>query len=89
MQETTIHCRPQKLGTVPDDLGPGGAHSVTLDRVKGQGGEEARVGIAALMWISHSECRLKVYELCHALAVEIRSPNLDANNVPSIGLLSY
>jgi len=41
--------------------------------------------MAALMWISHSERPLKVDELCHALAVEIESPNLNSNNVPSIG----
>jgi len=43
--------------------------------------------MAALMWVSHSERPLKVVELCHALAVEIRSPNLNADNVPSIGTL--
>jgi len=39
------------------------------------------------MWISHSERPLKVVELCHALAIEIGSPNLHADNVPSIGTL--
>jgi len=37
------------------------------------------------MWISHSERPLEANELCHALAVEIGSPNLNADNVPSIG----
>jgi len=41
--------------------------------------------MAALMWISHSERPLKIVELCHALAVEIGAPNLNANNVPSVG----
>jgi len=45
------------------------------------------LGMAALMWISHSERPLKSNELCHALAVEIGSPNLNSHNVPSIGTL--
>jgi len=58
-----------------------------LGRIKGQGGERSRLGMAALMWITHSERPLKPDELCHALAVEIGSPNLNTDNVPSIGTL--
>ena len=36
------------------------------------------------MWISYSERPLKVEEICHALAVEIGSSDINANNVPSI-----
>jgi len=43
--------------------------------------------MAALMWISHVERPLKANELCHAQAVEIGSPNLNVDNVPSIGTL--
>jgi len=43
--------------------------------------------MAALMWVSHSERPLKPNELCQALAVEIGSPNLNTDNVPSIGTL--
>jgi len=68
-------------------LGLGDAHSATLGRIKAQGGEKARLGMAALMWISHSERPLKAGELCHALAVEIGSPNLNTDNVPSISTL--
>ena len=70
-----------------DGLGLEGAYSETLSRIKGQGEEEARLGMAALMWISHSERPLKADELCHALGVEIGSPNLDEDNVPSISTL--
>jgi len=70
-----------------DGLGLEDAYSATLSRIKGQGGEKARLGMAALMWISHSERPLKANELCHALAVEIGSPNLNVDNVPSIGTL--
>ena len=67
-----------------DGLGLGEAYGATLDRVKEQGGEKARLGMATLMWISHSERPLKASELCHALGVEIGSPDLNADNIPSI-----
>ena len=87
LRETTVHRRRQKLGAITDGLGLGDAYGVTLGRVKGQGEERARLGMAALMWVSHSERPLKVNELCHALAVEIGSLNLNTDNVPSIGTL--
>ena len=70
-----------------DGLGLGDAYGVTLGRIREQGGEKARLGMAALMWISNSERPLAADELCHALSVKIGSPNLDADNVPSIGTL--
>jgi len=70
-----------------DGLGLGDAYGATLDRIRGQDGEKSRLGMTALMWISHSERPLKANELCHALAVEIGSPNLNTYNVPSIGTL--
>ena len=70
-----------------DGLGLGDAYSTTLGRIKGQGREKARLGMAALLWISHAERPLKANELCHALAIEIGSPNVSVDNVPSIGIL--
>ena len=70
-----------------DGLGLGDAYGATLNRIKGQGGEKARLGMAALMWISHAERPLKSDELCHALAIEIGSVNLNIDNIPSIGTL--
>jgi len=87
LQETTIHRRRQKLNAMTDGLGLGDAYGATLGRIKRQGGEKARLGLAALMWISHAERPLKSGELCQALAVEIGSPNLNIDNVPSIGTL--
>jgi len=72
-----------------DGLGLGDAYGATLGRIKEQGGEKARLGMAALMWISHSERPLRTDELCHALAVEIGSSNLNTDNVPSIETLLY
>jgi len=87
LQETTIRRRRQKLNAITHGLGLGGVYGETLSRIKQQGEEKSRLGMAALMWISHSERPLKVNELCHALGVEIGSPDLDADNVPSIGTL--
>jgi len=87
VQETTIHRRRQKLSAMTDGLGLGDAYGATLGRIKRQGGEKARLGLAALMWISYAERPLKASELCQALAIEIGSPNLNIDNVPSIGTL--
>ena len=43
------------------------------------------LGVASLLWVSHSEPPLKAAELCHALAVEIGSPNFNTDNVPLMG----
>jgi len=67
-----------------DGLGLRGVYGETLSRIRGQGEQEWRLGMAALMWISHSERPLKVDELCHALGVEIGSADFDIDNVPSI-----
>ena len=87
LQETTIYRRRQKLRAMNDSIGLGDAYGATLDRIKGQGGERARLGMAALMWISLAERPLKADELCHALSVEIGSPNLNTDNIPSISTL--
>jgi len=70
-----------------DGLGLGDAYGATLNRIEGQGGERARLGMAALMWISLAERPLRASELCQALSVEIGSPNLNSDNVPSISTL--
>ena len=85
LQETTTRRRRQKLSAITDGLGLESAYGETLDRIKKQGEGRARLGMAALMWISCSERPLKAVELSHALAVEIGSPNLDTDDVPSIG----
>ena len=56
-----------------DGLGLGGAYGTMLDKIKAQGGERARLGMAVLMWISHSRRPLQVDELCHAIAIRIGS----------------
>ena len=70
-----------------DGLGLGDAYGATLNRIKREGKERARLAMAVLMWISHAERPMNTDELCHALAVEIGSPNLNTDNAPSIDTL--
>ncbi|KAG0125350.1 hypothetical protein HOY82DRAFT_631732 [Tuber indicum] len=68
LQETTIHRRREKLSTMTDGLGLEDAYGAAIGRIKGQGGEKARLGLAALMWIfSYSQRPLKANELCPSL----------------------
>ncbi|RPB06033.1 hypothetical protein L873DRAFT_1727018, partial [Choiromyces venosus 120613-1] len=68
-------------------LGLEGVYGATLERIEEQGGEKARLGMATLMWIFHSRRPLRIDELCHALAVEIGSTDINTDNVPSIKTL--
>ena len=70
-----------------DGLGLGDVYGTTIERIKAQDGDKSRLGIAALMWVSHAERPLQANELCHALAVEIGSVDFNAGNVPSISTL--
>jgi len=65
-------------------LGLGGAYRAMLGRIRAQGGERARLGMAVLMWISHSRRPLEVDELCHAIAIRIGSSDLDNDQIPAI-----
>jgi len=70
-----------------DGLGLGDAYAATLERIGAQGEEKAKLAMATLMWICHSERPLQVAELCHALAVEIGSTYFDNGNVPAVETL--
>ena len=59
----------------------------TLERIMTQEEERAKLAMAALTWVCHSERPLQVDELCHALAVEIGERDFDPENVLSIGTL--
>ena len=84
LQEATLHRRREKLSAMTGSLGLGNAYDVTIGRIKAQEGGRVRLGMAALMWISYSERPLNVDEICHALAVEIGSTDININNIPSI-----
>ena len=67
-----------------DGLSLEDAYGVTLERIKAQGGQKSRLGMTALMWISHSERPLEPDELCQALAIEIGETTYNPDNVSSI-----
>ena len=87
LQESTIHRRRDRLKKITDGVGLGGAYDATIERIKTQGVGNARLGIEALMWISHAERPLSSDELCYAQAVELESKDFNAENVPSISTL--
>jgi len=62
-------------------------YGTTIERIKAQDGDKSRLGVAALMWISHSERPLRTDELCHALAVQLGSTDFDVGNIPSMPTL--
>jgi len=84
LQESTIYRRRERLSRITDGLGLGDAYGAIIERIKAQGGDKPRLGMDALMWISHAEGPLRVDELCHALAVELGSTNFNSDNIPSI-----
>jgi len=87
LEETTIYQRRQRLRAMKDGLDLGGAYQAMLGRIRAQGGKKARLGMAVLMWISHSRRPLSVDEMCHALAVQIGSQDLDSDDIPAISTL--
>jgi len=87
LEETTAYGRRQRLKTSPEGLDLRGVYDATLERIKEQDGDKTRLGVAALIWTSHSERLLQLDELSHALAVEIGSTSLNPENIPSVELL--
>ena len=87
LQGPTISRRRKILGKIRGGLGLRDAYSATIERIKAQGVDKSKLGMEALMWISHAERPLMAGELCHALAVELRSTDFDEDNVPSVSTL--
>jgi len=84
LQETALHRRREKIGTITVSLGLTDVYDAIIGEIKAQQEDKARLGMAALMWISHSERPLNADEICQALAVEIGSADIKTDNVPSI-----
>ena len=87
LRGTTVARRRNILKSIKDGSGLGDAYGATLEQIKAQDEERAKLAVAALTWICHSERPLQVDELCHALAVEIGEKDFDPENVPSIDTL--
>ena len=84
LEQVTIGRRRQKLCAIIRGEGLDDAYAPTLERVKAQEGSKSKLGMEALMWVSHSERPLHVNELCHALGIERGSTDLNTRNVPAI-----
>jgi len=65
----------------------GDVYDATIERIKAQDGDKSRLGMTALIWISHAERPPRADELCHALAVELGSTEFDIGNIPSMSTL--
>ena len=87
LNDTTVHQRRKTLHKMTSGFGLDDAYSTTLDRIRALRGNRAKLGMETLMWVSCSERPLKVEELCHALAVEAGTKDLNAQNVPSLRTL--
>ena len=61
----------------------GGAYEAMLGRIKA-GGDKARLGMAVLMWISHSRRPLQVHEIGNAIGIWRGSNHLDNDDIPTI-----
>ena len=87
LQESTIYRRRERLNEMTGGMGLGGAYDAIIERIKAQGGDKSRLGMEALMWVSHAERPLSADELRCALAVELGSTDFNAGNIPSIRTL--
>ena len=87
LQASTIHRRRERLNKITDGLGLGDAYDTTIERIKAQDGDKPKLGLEALMWVSHAERPLTAGELCHALAIELGSKDFNDANTPSISTL--
>jgi len=87
LHESTIYRRRERLSKMTAGLELGDVYNATIERIKEQDGDKSRLGMAALMWISHAERPLKADEFCYALAVELGSTDFSASNIPSISTL--
>jgi len=68
-------------------LGLSDAYGATIERIKAQGGDKSRLGMGALMWISHAERPLKANQLSYAIAIKLGSTYFNAGNTPSMTTL--
>jgi len=85
--EVTIGLRRKKLEEMARGNGLSDAYTTTLTRLTGQKGNKSVLGLKVLKWVLYSERPLRAEELCHALAVEMGSRDLDPKNLPRLRTL--
>ena len=80
--QTSLARRKQMLQKVAmTGVGLDSVYAQTLQQIKEQKGDRSRLGMEVLMWVSHAERPLRIDELCHALAVDMQSTDLDPENI--------
>ena len=80
--ETSIARRKKMLRKVASTgVGLDSMYGQTLQRIREQRGDRSRLGMKVLMWVSHAARPLRIDELCHALAVDMQSTDLDPENI--------
>jgi len=80
--QTSVAGRKQMLRQVATTgVGLDSVYVQTLQRIREQKGDRSRLGMEVLMWVSHAERPLRIDELCHALAVDLRLTDLDPENI--------
>jgi len=84
LAEATIHQRRRALDGMIKGISLRDAYDATFDRISRQDGKKSKLGMEALMWVSHSERPLNIVELRHALGVELGVEDFNIQNVPSI-----
>ena len=87
LREPTMYRRRERLNEIADGSGLRDAYGATIERIRSLGGGKSRLGMEAMMWISHAERPLRADELCHALAVEQGSKEFNVENIPSMSTL--
>jgi len=70
----------RKVATTGVDLDS--VYGQTLQRIRELKGSRSRLGMEVLMWVSHAERPLRIDELCHALAIEMGTSDLDHEDIP-------
>ncbi|KAJ4857806.1 ankyrin repeats (3 copies) domain-containing protein [Trichoderma breve] len=60
------------------------AYSAAMDRINQQVSGRSELAIKALSWITHARRPLSVFELQHALGVEVGENKFDEENVPQV-----
>ena len=80
--ETSLAKRKQMLRKVATTgVGLDSVYAQTLQRIREQRGGRSQLGMEVLMWVSYAERPLRVDELCHALAVDLQSTDVDRDNI--------
>ena len=84
LQEPSVNRRQERLQEITHGFRFEDAYGAAIERIKAQDGNESRLGMEALMWISHVERPLTADELCHALAIALGSTEFNSDNAPTI-----